>query len=67
MSTEVITAAPTDLVVDLMGVMTNRRIRHVPVLSAGRLVGIVSIGDLLKAQHEHLTVENRYMRDYLQG
>ncbi len=67
MSTDVVTAAPTDLVVDLMGVMTSRRIRHVPVLSAGRLVGIVSIGDLLKAQHEHLTVENRFMRDYLQG
>jgi CBS domain-containing protein len=47
--------------------MTTHRIRHVPVLSEGRLVGIVSIGDLLKAQHDHLAVENRFMRDYIQG
>jgi CBS domain-containing protein len=67
MSTDLVTASPSDLVVDLMGVMTTRRIRHVPVLFEGRLVGIVSIGDLLKAQHEHLTVENRFMRDYIQG
>lgn len=67
MSTRLITASPNDLVVDLMGVMTTHRIRHVPVLSEGRLVGIVSIGDLLKAQHEHLAVENRFMRNYIQG
>ncbi|MGA2063846.1 MAG: CBS domain-containing protein [Thermoguttaceae bacterium] len=67
MSTQLITASPKDLVVDLMGVMTTHRIRHVPVLSEGRLVGIVSIGDLLKAQHDHLAVENRFMRDYIQG
>jgi CBS domain-containing protein len=67
MSTRLITASPNDLVVDLMGVMTTHRIRHVPVLADGRLVGIVSIGDLLKAQHEHLAVENRFMRNYIQG
>jgi CBS domain-containing protein len=67
MTTDLVTASPTDLAVDLMGVMTNRRIRHVPVLFEGRLVGIVSIGDLMKAQHEHLAVENRFMRDYIQG
>jgi CBS domain-containing protein len=67
MTTRLITASPNDLVVDLMGVMTTRRIRHVPVLSEGRLVGLVSIGDLMKAQHEHLAVENRFMRNYIQG
>lgn len=67
MTTRLITASPNDLVVDLMGVMTTHRIRHVPVLSEGRLVGLVSIGDLMKAQHEHLAVENRFMRNYIQG
>ena len=67
MTTELFTAKPSDLVVDWMGVMTNRRIRHVPVLVEGRLVGMVSIGDLMKAQHDLLAVENRYMRDYIQG
>ncbi len=66
MTTRLITATPDDLVMDLMGVMTTHRIRHVPVLSEGRLVGMVSIGDLLKAEHDHLAVENRFMRDYIQ-
>ena len=67
MTTRLITASPNDLVVDLMGVMTTHRIRHVPVLTEGRLVGIVSIGDLLKAQHDSLAVENRFMRHYIEG
>ena len=67
MSTRLITAKPTDSVTDLMGVMTTNRIRHVPVMSGERLVGMVSIGDLLKAQHDHLVVENQFMRDYIQS
>ncbi len=67
MSTRLITAKPTDSVTDLMGVMTTNRIRHVPIMSGERLVGMVSIGDLLKAQHDHLVVENQFMRDYIQS
>ena len=67
MTTKLITAKPTDSVADLMGVMTTHRIRHVPILSGERLVGMVSIGDLLKAQHDHLMVENQFMRDYIQS
>ncbi len=67
MTTKVITAKPTDSVTDLMGVMTTHRIRHVPIMSGGRLVGMVSIGDLLKAQHDHLMAENQFMRDYIQS
>jgi len=67
MTTKLITAKPTDSVTDLMGVMTTHRIRHVPVMSGERLVGVVSIGDLLKAQHDHLVVENQFMRDYIQS
>jgi len=67
MTTKLITARPTDSVADLMGVMTTHRIRHVPVMSEERLVGMVSIGDLLKAQHDHLICENQFMRDYIQS
>jgi CBS domain-containing protein len=67
MTTNLITACPTDSATELMGVMTTHRIRHVPVMNAGRLVGMVSIGDLLKAQHDHLCAENQFMRDYIQS
>jgi CBS domain-containing protein len=67
MSTEVITAQPGDSVAELMGVMTTHRVRHVPVLTDEHLVGLVSIGDLLKAQHDHLMVENQFMREYIQS
>jgi CBS domain-containing protein len=67
MTTRLITANPDDSVTDLMGVMTTHRIRHVPVLRDERLVGMVSIGDLLKAQHDHLIAENQFMREYIQS
>jgi len=69
MTTDPVTATPMDSVDDLMGVMTTHRIRHVPVVSGNgdRLVGMVSIGDLLKAHHDHLEVENHFMRDYIRG
>jgi CBS domain-containing protein len=66
MTVQLITASPSDTVENIMGVMTDRRVRHVPVLAEGRLAGMVSIGDLLKAQHDRLAVENRFMRDYIQ-
>ena len=50
-----------------MGLMTSRRIRHLPVVSEGRVVGIVSIGDIVKAQIDNLAVENRFMKDYIRG
>ena len=49
MSTNVIFASPGQTVEHCMGMMTDKRIRHLPVLSEGRLVGIISIGDLVKA------------------
>jgi CBS domain-containing protein len=67
MTTELITAEPGDSVTELMGVMTTHRIRHVPVVSEERLVGMVSIGDLLKAQHDNLVAENQFMREYIQS
>ncbi len=67
MTTKLVTAQPCDSVTDLMGVMTTHRVRHVPVVSDDRLLGVVSIGDLLKAQHDHLVAENQFMREYIQS
>jgi CBS domain-containing protein len=65
MSRGILTAKPDDEVEAVMGLMTTRRIRHLPVLCDGRLAGIISIGDVVKAQHDRLAMENRFMKDYI--
>jgi len=67
MTTDVITASPRDNVETVMGLMTEHRIRHLPILEDDRLVGIISIGDIVKAQHEELTRENHYLMCYIQS
>lgn len=63
MSTAVHTCAPDDSVAHVMQVMTERRTRHLPVLEDGELVGIISIGDLVKLRNDELEYENRILRD----
>lgn len=65
MTTEVVTGSPCDSIEDAMGLMTVRRIRHLPVIDDGQLVGLVSIGDVVKTQHDRLTMENHYLKNYL--
>ena len=67
MSAALITGTPDDEVERVMGLMTTHRIRHLPVLCEGRLAGIISIGDVVKAQHDRLAMENRFMKDYIGG
>lgn len=62
-----IVASPEDDVADVMCIMTERRIRHLPVVSSGRLMGIISIGDTVKAQHDELCRENHYLKSYIQS
>lgn len=62
-----VVAALQDEVADVMCIMTERRIRHVPVVEHGRLVGIISIGDTVKAQHDELCRENHYLKSYIQS
>lgn len=63
MTREVITCRPSDPVRDIMARMTLRRIRHVPVVEEGLLVGIVSIGDVLKSRLEEKSQEVAVLRD----
>jgi CBS domain-containing protein len=67
MTTALITGAPDDEVEQAMALMTAHRIRHLPVLVRDRLAGIISIGDVVKAQVDRLAMENRFMRDYITG
>jgi CBS domain-containing protein len=64
--TEVVeTTAPDSTLDDLMEVMTNRRIRHVPVVKDGVLVGIVSIGDVVKHKMSQLQFERDQLDSYV--
>ncbi len=50
-----------------MGIMTRNRVRHLPVVAAGKLCGMVSIGDLIKAQLSCREHENKMLQDYIAG
>lgn len=65
MTTVVATCSPQDSVDGLSVVMTQNRVRHVPVLEQGRLTGIVSIGDVVKTRMEELEAEQRQLQDYI--
>jgi CBS domain-containing protein len=67
MTTLLISARPEDDITVAMGLMTTHRIRHLPVIEDGHLRGLVSIGDVVKAQHDELEMENHHMRSYIQG
>jgi CBS domain-containing protein len=59
----VTTVSPHDSVNRVMNLMTHRRVRHMPVLSGGKLVGIISIGDVVKHRLEDLELETNVLRD----
>ena len=65
MTTMVATCSPTDTVDHLTAVMTTKRVRHIPVVENDRLVGIVSIGDIVKQRMEELENEQRALQDYI--
>ena len=67
MTTPVTTCAPTDDMVSLMAVMTEHRFRHVPVVDEGRMVGIVSIGDVVKFRVDELERERKELLEYVSG
>jgi len=67
MTRDVVVGLPEDTVDYVMEIMTRNRIRHLPVVDEGWMQGILSIGDVVSALRTKVEVENRYMRDYIQG
>ncbi|GGU52100.1 CBS domain-containing protein [Lentzea flava] len=65
MTTDVFTCSPSDTVDSLTVVMTERRFRHVPVVSDGQLVGIVSIGDVVKSRIGQLEQSQDQLQAYI--
>lgn len=67
MSAPAITVDAATDVLAALSLMTQRRIRHLPVLDGGEIRGIVSIGDLVKHRMQRIEAEAEAMRDYIQG
>ncbi|MEO6701941.1 MAG: CBS domain-containing protein [Jatrophihabitantaceae bacterium] len=65
MSTEVISCGPDDSVDDIGAQMTERRIRHLPVLAEGKLVGIITIGDVVAARIHELEKTRVQLESYI--
>lgn len=65
MTSPVITVRPQETVAHAMATMTDRRFRHLPVVEDGQLLGLVSIGDLVKARIEAAEREAQAMKDYI--
>lgn len=67
MVSDLIIATPDDDIDYIQNIMTENRVRHIPILEDGTLVGLVSIGDIVKALMSEKHVENRYLKDYIEG
>jgi CBS domain-containing protein len=67
MTREVVTCSPEDTIDHLRQTMTERRFRHLPVLRDGEMVGIVSIGDVVKHRLDELETETHQLQEYIAG
>ena len=67
MTKDVVVGVPGDSLEYVMEIMTQNRIRHLPVVDDGWLEGILSIGDVVNALRSRVEAENRHLRDYITG
>jgi CBS domain-containing protein len=67
MVSDVVTVTRDTKIIAAISLMTRRRIRHLPVMEGEKLVGFVSIGDLVKSRIDNIESEAAAMRDYIQG
>ncbi len=67
MSSPLVVATPETSIDECMAMMTDRRIRHLPVVDGGEVVGVVSIGDLVKFRSKQQAFEIKYLTDYITG
>jgi CBS domain-containing protein len=67
MTSPAITVGPSEAVIGALSLMTRRRIRHLPVVEGGRVIGVVSIGDLVKYRIDRIEADAEAMRSYIQS
>lgn len=67
MTKNIICASEEDSIDYIQAVMTENRVRHIPIMDGKELKGLVSIGDVVNAQISRRDVENRYLIDYIEG
>ena len=67
MTEDVLIALPEDDLSYISNVMTDRRVRHLPIMDEHKLVGIISIGDVVKAQLDYFESEAHMLRQYITG
>jgi CBS domain-containing protein len=67
MSTNLISCQATDLVSTAMSIMTEKRVRHIPIMDNGSMIGILSIGDLVKATIEYQAELIKQLESYIRG
>jgi CBS domain-containing protein len=67
MTERVVTAAPDATINDVMNVMSDLRIRHLPVVAGGELCGVISIGDVVNALRREVENENHQLHAYIKG
>ncbi|MCP4338345.1 MAG: CBS domain-containing protein [Desulfobulbaceae bacterium] len=65
MTSNLIVGTPDDSIDYILAVMTENRVRHIPILEGKELKGLVSIGDVVKSQLKEKDVENKYLKDYI--
>ena len=65
MTRNLIVATEDDEIDYIQAVMTENRVRHIPILAGHELKGMISIGDVVKSQLKEKDVENKYLKDYM--
>jgi CBS domain-containing protein len=67
MTSPLVVVTPETPIEECMALMTDRRIRHLPVMQGGKVIGVVSIGDLVKFQSQQQSFEIRYLNEYIKS
>jgi len=67
MTANPITCSPRDDVDDVMGKMSERHIAKIPVVEDGEIVGIISVGDVVKVMYDKVHTENQHLLSYIHG
>jgi len=67
MTSELLVGLPTDEISYIAAIMTNNRIRHIPIMDGKNLIGLLSVGDIVKTLMANIETENRYLRQYIDG